>query len=129
VVSKADRSDANRTLADLKMMLKDQMPRHGGWRPPVVGVSSLEDEGFEALLEALAKHKELMEGPDGQERRKAIAAFRLAKTAETLALEKFRRVLDRRMSEGAKALAERREDPYHMADAIVGQFAGDEKNG
>lgn len=129
VVSKADRSDANRTLADLKMMLKDQHPRQGGWRPPALGISSLEDEGFDALLEALEKHKALIDGPQGQERRKAIAAFRLAKTAETLALEKFRRVLDGRMSEGAKALAERKEDPYHMADAIVGEFAGDRKNG
>ena len=40
VVSKCDRSDSNRTLADLKMMLKDQQGRVDGWRPPVVGVSS-----------------------------------------------------------------------------------------
>lgn len=129
VVSKADRSDANRTLADLKMMLKDQHPRHGGWRPPVVGVSSIEDQGFDALLAALAEHKVLMAGPAGQDRRKAIATFRLTKTAETLALEKFRRALNGELAEGAAALAERKQDPYQMADRIVGQFAGDEKNG
>ena len=37
--SKCDRSDANRTIADLKSMLKDQQVRPGDWRPPVIAPS------------------------------------------------------------------------------------------
>lgn len=129
VVSKADRSDSNRTITDLKMMLKDQHPRQGGWRPPVLGISSIEDQGFDALLEALDRHRALMDGPEGAGRRKAIATFRLTKTAETLALEKFRRTLNGELADGATALAERKQDPYQMADRIVGRFAGDGKHG
>ena len=42
VVSKCDRSNSNRTISDLKSMLKDQQVRPGDWRPPVIGVSSFD---------------------------------------------------------------------------------------
>ena len=124
VVSKADRSDANRAITDLKMMLKDQMPRTGDWRPPVIGVSSYDATGFDDLIAALDRHHALMRGPAGETRARAIAAFRLSKTAERLLMERFRAALAQDESERTDALAERRQDPYETADGFVRGFMG-----
>lgn len=129
VVSKCDRSDSNRTIADLKMMLKDQPPRGHGWRPPVVGLSSYNGDGFETLIEALEKHRSALEGAAGEERRRAIAEFRLTKTAHVLAMERLRRHLAAHIDPASATLARRENDPYAMAHAIVADFTGDETNG
>lgn len=129
VVSKCDRSDSNRTIADLKMMLKDQPVRGHGWRPPVVGLSSFNGDGFETLIDALEKHRSALEGLAGEERRRAIAEFRLTKTAQVLAAERLRRHLAAHLDPAAAALAKRQNDPYAMAHAIVADFTGDESNG
>jgi len=118
VVSKCDRSDANRTLTDLKLMLKDQPPRDG-WRPPVVGLSSVTGEGFDDLTAAMDRHRAALAGPAGDARRRAIAAFRLRKTAETLLMERFRA---RTTDDAADRLAVRATDPYAAATAAVDRF-------
>ncbi|MCC6006603.1 MAG: methylmalonyl Co-A mutase-associated GTPase MeaB [Rhodobacteraceae bacterium] len=124
VVSKCDRSDANRTMTDLKMMLKDQPLRDDGWRPPVIGLSSFTGEGFEALGLELSRHRTALEGPGGIARRRAIAAFRLKKTAETLALERLRLALAA-LDADVSSIAERRSDPYSRAAALVDLFTGE----
>jgi LAO/AO transport system kinase len=125
VVSKCDRSDSNRTLADLKMMLKDQPARVDDWRPPVVGVSSFAGLGFDELIAALERHRAGSQGASGEARRKAIAAFRLAKTAETLVIEKFEAILKARTPEAASWLVARADDPYAAANEIVRAFTGE----
>jgi LAO/AO transport system kinase len=124
VVSKCDRSDSNRTLSDLKTMLKDQPPRNG-WRPPVVGVSSLEGKGLDELIVELERHRVVANGEAGAARRKAIAAFRLGKTAETLAIEKFDRLLKITLAEASRRLVAREDDPYAAASRIVAEFTGE----
>jgi LAO/AO transport system kinase len=124
VVSKCDRPDSNRTITDLKMMLRDQRPRDGTWRSPVVGVSSVSGDGFDDLLAALDRHRDAIAGDAGQKRRTAIASFRLTKTAETLALEAFRKVLAEKVGPAACKLSARAADPYETADAIVRDFTG-----
>jgi LAO/AO transport system kinase len=124
VISKCDRSDSNRTLSDLKTMLKDQPPR-SGWRPPVVGVSSLEGKGLDELIAALERHRGVANGAGGEGRRKAIAAFRLGRTAETLAIEKFERLLKPNLAEASRRLAAREDDPYAVASRIVDEFMGE----
>lgn len=124
VVSKCDRSDSNRTLTDLKSMLKDQRPREGNWHPPVVGVSSLADTGFAELIAALAQHRDRITGAGGNGRRHAIAAFRLAKTAETLALERLDRALKHNVPGVSQSIAERRADPYGAASKLIHELMG-----
>lgn len=125
VVSKCDRSDSNRTLADLKMMLKDQQGRVDGWRPPVVGVSSFAGQGFDELIAAVERHRAASKGDAAEARRKSIAAFRLRKTAETLVIEKFETTLKARMAEAARGLVAREDDPYTAANRIVRAFTGE----
>lgn len=122
VVSKCDRSDASRTLTDLKMMLKDGIGSAltKGWLPPVIGTSSVDGEGFEELVRAFDGHLSSLEGPAGADRRAQISAFRLHKAAETLMLERLRAEASFD-TQGARVTA-RQTDPYSAASAIVKQF-------
>ena len=121
VVSKCDRSDAGRTLTDLKQMLAlgpRQLPK-GVWAPPLIGISALSSEGLDALLVAIADHRAAVSGTEsGHARRLAIAQFRLRKTAENLLMQRFNA-----MSGDSEALAarlERREgDPYSLAQELL----------
>ena len=123
VVSKCDRSDANRTMTDLKMMLKDGLSnaRQRGWLPPVLGTSALQGEGFDELVNSLDNHLRSLDGASGAARRAEISAFRLKKAAETLMIERLR-------AEGAfkkfgGRVASRGTDPYAAATAIIEQFS------
>jgi LAO/AO transport system kinase len=123
VVSKCDRSDSNRTLTDLKMMLKDGI---GGmldkaWRPPVIGTSSLQDEGFEQLVQSFDDHLRSLEGEAGIARRAQITDFRLRKAAETLMLELLN--AHGEFDVQGPRVADRETDPYTAASAIVQQFS------
>ena len=122
VVSKCDRSDSNRTISDLKSMLKDQQVAPGGWRPPVVGVSSFDGRGIDELVAALDRHRAAADGAAGAARREAIAGFRLGKTAETLAIEQFEKALRRGLPDATRRLVAREDDPYAAASRIVREF-------
>ena len=127
VVSKCDRSDANRTLTDIKQMLTLGLAtgRQSDWRVPVVGISSYTGEGFEQLVGAIGRHRAVaFETDSGRERQLSIAKFRLEKTAENLLLERFLAA----SAEAAPALAERLkdrdEDPYALANELLAASLG-----
>ncbi len=128
IVSKCERSDANRTLTDLKLMLKDGLHSSSAseWHSPVIGVSSFTGEGFEALIEALAAHREFFKGRAGDARRNCIAKFRLSKSAETLLLEEFRAAQD--IDVNVSALTARTNDPYSAALSLVVNFRNRKSN-
>ena len=94
-VSKCDRSDANRTIADLKTMLAlglTQMDQRNAesaiapgkcvsdpdyeWRPPVIATSSVRDEGVQQLLAAIDRHRMALERSGEIETRRASIAER-----------------------------------------------------
>ena len=128
VVSKCDRSDANRTLTDIKMMLRDGI---GGmldkpWRAPVIGTSSVNDEGFEELVKSFDDHLNSLNGETGDVRRAQITDFRLRKAAETLMLELLH--ADGAFEQQSPRVAKRQTDPYTAASAIVHKFSRETKN-
>lgn len=124
VVSKCDRSDANRTLTDLKMMLRDGIgaARATSWRTPVIGTSSVTDEGFDLLLQGFEDHLASQTGDPDIARRKQIASYRLEKAAQTLLLERFR--AHALTKDHAASVAQRQTDPYTAAQALVQNFTG-----
>jgi LAO/AO transport system kinase len=128
IVSKSDRSDANRTLTDLKMMLKDGLDplSASSWRSPVVGVSSYDEDGFDALIDALDSHRAYADGDMGAHRRNNISRYRLSKVAETLLLEAFRSSQD--ISKSARKIAARESDPYTHALALIQNFKNENEN-
>lgn len=127
VVSKCDRSDANRTLTDIKQMLTLGVAssRNGDWRTPVVGISSYTGEGFDDLVDAIGRHRKVaFETEAGQERQHSIASFRLQKTAENLLLERFVEAAAEKAPAMAKRLQDREEDPYVLANELLAATLG-----
>lgn len=122
VVSKADRSDANRTITDLKAMLTmgALTARKPDWAIPVLGVSSVNGDGLPELMQTLARHRAASQDSElGRRRRARIAAFRLVKTAETLLLQRFTRAAAALTPALAPRLLARQTDPYSLAAELV----------
>lgn len=122
VVSKCDRSDANRTLTDLKNMLALGVAGSASpeWRRPVIGVSSITGEGFDDLVGAIGRHRAVgFETELGRQRQLRIAEFRLRKTAEDLLLERFGRTGGALRGLMAERLQKRDGDPYSLANELV----------
>ncbi len=121
VVSKSDRSDANRTMVDLKQMLMLGMGHmKPEWTVPVIGTSSVSGQGLDDLVAAIAKHRAVsFETEAGRQRRLAIASFRLRKTAETILLQRFADTVQHAGPPLAAMLAERVADPYSLASQLL----------
>ena len=119
VVNKADREGADRTAAELAMML-DLSP-HSPWRPPIVRTVATRGEGIEEVVAALEAHAvHLASGGEGARRReKRIRARLLA-----LLAERFRRTVETRPSEredwkeAVRRVRDREEDPYSVASRL-----------
>jgi len=129
VVSKCDRSDAGRTLTDLKQMmtLGVKQGKDLEWRVPVVGISSYDGTGFDELIGALARHREVaLHSELGRQRRVAIAGFRLTKTAENLLMERFARACAPLALDFAQRLHRHEGDPYSLAGELVAASFGKE---
>lgn len=122
VVSKCDRSDASRTITDLKTMLTLGLKpgEKPDWNAPVVGISSYTGDGFDELIDALARHRKVaFDTESGRKRRVAIASYRLHKTAENLLIERFTEDSKRHCSALAQRLGDRQADPYSLANELV----------
>ncbi len=130
VVSKCDRSDANRTITDLKSMLTLGALTSGktDWAVPVVGLSSLSGEGFEEFADKIAAHRRVaFETASGRARQAGIARFRLEKTAENLLLERFAKDAERLAPSLAERLLRRDGDPYTLATEMLDSPAEKER--
>lgn len=121
VVSKCDRSDANRTLTDLKhMLMLGLRGDRNAWNPPVIGTSSVSGQGLDDLIEAVEKHKTVAFDSDlGRERLLSIANFRLRKTAANLLLERFGHAIADKAEQAAARLLHRNTDPYSLANELL----------
>ncbi len=126
VVNKADREGADRTEAELAMML-DLSEAHG-WRPPIVRTVAIRNEGVDAVVSAFASHGEFLAASrEGADRIARRARARLLALLE----ERFRRAVhaqapDHDGLEAAIAnVAERREDPYAAAARVFGRVVGE----
>lgn len=122
VVSKCDRSDANRTIGDLKTMLVMGMGQHDPqrWNAPVVPTSAVDGAGFGDLIEQIERHGRFMHGAEaGQARMRQIAEFRMLKTAEDLLHQRFVRARAGRLAPVSERLARREISPYQAAEALL----------
>ncbi len=117
VVSKCDRSDANRTITDLKQMLMlGPIAQKPAWLMPVIGTSAITGTGLDELTEAIDQHRTVMlDNQMGRGRRHAIAEFRLRKTAEKMLLQRFAEDCDAADGSFVGRLMRRESDPYSLA--------------
>jgi LAO/AO transport system kinase len=121
VVNKADHPQANKTVADIRDLLRME-PARRTWTPPIVKTIATQNEGLEDLWIRIQQHRQYLERSGGlEERRKRrlegeimnIALRRLCEDvlgprAES---QEFRSVLD--------AVVDRKIDPYEAADTIL----------
>ena len=135
VVAKSDRSDAERTIGDLKAMLTLGLAAAdgGAWAVPVIGTSSLSGQGLDDLVAAIGRHRDATFGTElGRERLKSMARFRLMKTAENLLNERFTEASADLSGALAERLLRREDDPYALAsellDAALEREPEDERN-
>jgi len=152
VVSKCDRPDANRAIADLRNMLALGLtrmdtagfaesssadsaalrrrgadaagaPGPGGWRPPVIATSSLRDEGIAELAAAIDRHRDALES-SGEivARRAAIAERRLLAAGEAILRETFARHRHGKLSALLERLRLRTLSPHAAARELLGEL-------
>jgi LAO/AO transport system kinase len=125
VVAKCDRSDASRTIVDLKQMLMLGLGKEKpAWAIPVIGTSAVSGTGFDELLQAIVGHRRIAFGTElGRQRRMAIAQFRMRKTAENILLKRFADdiVNGGETAELARRLMQREADPYSVALEFLGR--------
>lgn len=121
VVSKCDRSDANRTLTDLKSMLVlGARGSSADWRVPVIGTSAISGEGLDELIDAIRRHKRIAFDTEmGKIRQRHVAEFRLLKTADAILAERFVQKRAQKTAEYTERLLARRDDPYALASALI----------
>ena len=118
VVSKCDRPDADRTIADLKTMLALGLATgRAAARPiPVLPVASLRDEGVGALLDAIDSHHEALEtSGEIRARRRDIAERRLLRAGEEILRDRFARHRDSHVAALLEDLVARRQSPHAAA--------------
>ena len=122
VINKADREGADRTAAELTMMLDLGHYGERDWRPLVVKAEAVRGVGIEELLEAISRHRDFLSGGN------ALTTHRLER-ARVEFLEIMKDSLAARVLEGLEAsgrleqiiaqLAAKETDPYSVAEGVL----------
>ena len=125
VVSKCDRADAERTIADLKAMLMLGIDGvRGTWRPPVVATSAARDEGTADLVAAIDRHRAALEASDEITARRAlINERRLVRAGEEILRERFVRERDGRLAALLGDLERRTLSPRAAATRLIAELS------
>ena len=123
VISKCDKPDADRAIADLKNMLALGLKAgHAAWHPPVIATSSVRDEGIDKLAAAIDLHYMTLVASGGLDKRRAsINERRLLKASEEILRDRFVRHRDGRVSALLDALAQRTMSPHSAALRLLAE--------
>ena len=131
VVSKCDRSDANRTITDLKTMLamgiSVAIKNNAGkplWQVPVVGTSAETGEGIRELVATIDRHRDAHRSTElGPARLRRIAEYRTFKTAEDLLRSRFFASTSERVAAMVERISRRELDPFAASDELMSNVA------
>ena len=121
-VSKCDKPDANKTIADLKNMLAMGIAMTSGeaWRTPVIPTSSPRGEGVAELLAAIDRHHDaLAASGEIETRRGLIAERRLLKAGEEILRDQFARHRNGKVSALLEQLKSRTLSPHTAAIRLL----------
>jgi LAO/AO transport system kinase len=124
VVSKCDRPDANRTIADLKNMLALALRTDGAaWRPPVIATSAARDEGIGEVLAAIDGHRGALEASgEIAARRAAIDERRLLRAGEEILRDRFLHDRESRVAALLDRIARRELSPHTAATRLIAEL-------
>lgn len=121
VVNKADHPQANKTIADIRDLLRMEIV-HRAWTPPIVKTVAIRNEGLEDLWIRIEQHGQFLEktGELAARRKRRLEAeileiadrrLREQVLEPTTESEEFQVLLDQ--------VVQRETDPYAVADRIV----------
>ncbi|HTI15033.1 MAG TPA: methylmalonyl Co-A mutase-associated GTPase MeaB [Dictyobacter sp.] len=121
VVSKADKPDANRTAAELSMMLSlDPHRRQARWRIPIIKTSMLREQGITELTSTIHSHLEFLRnsGMLAQRTQRQIQS-----ELQNLIVQAVTRTLHNTLSKEewqqiSTEIVERKRDPYTVAEEL-----------
>jgi LAO/AO transport system kinase len=122
VINKSDREGADRLEAELQHMLT--LADNDRPRPQILRTVAIKGEGIDELFAAIdRRHAGRGWEESARERRRARAGHRL----EAVLAAELRRRVERRLAPGqwedlVEAVAERREDPYHAVESLLGDL-------
>lgn len=125
VVNKADRDGADRFAQAVRSAIALK-PGEGRWTPPVLLTRATQDEGTEALLEAIEAHRRAMEETSQLEQRRRLRRQQEFREALRDALEVRLSVLleqDSRFAGLAASVEAGEEDPYAAAREALRHWA------
>ena len=121
VINKADREGVYATEKELEALLS-LTSRSDGWEPPIVKTVATENQGIEALAEAIDRFRQTqLSATETSERRHAIARWRIVELlrerllARVLASDSSVAMLERLADE----FATRRRDPYSAVEELI----------
>jgi LAO/AO transport system kinase len=128
VVSKCDKPEAERTIADLKnMLVLGFAAGNPAWQPPVIATSSVRGEGIADLAAAIDQHYAMLVRGDGiAARRTLINERRLLKASEEILRERVVHHRDDRVSALLAALAQREMSPHSAAVRLLAELPSGE---
>jgi LAO/AO transport system kinase len=122
VINKADMPGSRETRRDLEQMLDLSAPSE--WRPPVVETVASTGDAIDELWDAIQRHQRFLDEHGALERKRAqrlnrefrlVLAARLGKEVDRLCAEEP-------LADVARAVAERRLDPYEAAERFLDQL-------
>ncbi|MEP7061925.1 MAG: methylmalonyl Co-A mutase-associated GTPase MeaB [Betaproteobacteria bacterium] len=127
VVSKCDRADADKTIAELKNMLTLGLNgARGAWRPPIVPTSATRDEGVAELAAAIDRHRAALDASgEIDARRASINERRLLAAGEEILRDRFVRHRHGRLATLLEALARRALSPHSAATRLIAELGED----
>ena len=122
VVNKADRGEAERTAADITMMLGLASDR-GGWRAPVLLATATEGTGIPQVVEAIDRHRDYQTSRGLlTERRQARRRQEILRIIDDRLRERVaHRVGGGRIDALASRVAGGELDPYTAADTLLAE--------
>lgn len=121
VVNKADHPQANKTVADIRDLLRMEIARRP-WTPPIVKTVALQNEGLEDLWIRIQQHRQFLERTGEMESRRKQ---RLEREILEIADRRLREQVLQPRTETAEfqqlleSVVQRETDPYAVADRIV----------
>ncbi|MBT3558668.1 MAG: methylmalonyl Co-A mutase-associated GTPase MeaB [Rhodospirillales bacterium] len=127
VVSKCDRKDADRTVADLKSMVGMGLSGRNrlGWQVPVISTSAEKEQGIDELIRTLDAHLEHLNTSGEREiRAQEISHMRVIKAAEDIARERVAAAKGKALDDAMAQVSNRDLDPYSAAQILINLDSG-----
>ncbi|MBT3238138.1 MAG: methylmalonyl Co-A mutase-associated GTPase MeaB [Rhodospirillaceae bacterium] len=122
-VSKCDRKDAAKTVADLNGMMSLGRKKQGGWQAPVIETSSEVETGIEGLLARIDGHLEYLNlSGEIAERRRRIVEMRVLKAAEDIVRARLLGRSDNTLDGLLDDAMDRTLDPHTAAEKLLKDF-------